>query len=144
MALLLASRALVDELHARLAVAGHPGLRPAHGFALQAVGPQGTTAGALAAHLGITKQGGGQLVDELARLGYVERRPPAADARRKPVVLTERGRDVLERSAEALEELRREWADRVGDRRLRAMEDDLLTAVALFADPARPGLRPVW
>ncbi|HXO23629.1 MAG TPA: hypothetical protein VN870_03555, partial [Streptosporangiaceae bacterium] len=32
------------ELHAELARRGHPDLRPAHGFALQAIGPSGATA----------------------------------------------------------------------------------------------------
>ena len=37
-------RTLIDRLHAELAVQGHPELRPAHGFALQAIGRAGTTA----------------------------------------------------------------------------------------------------
>ena len=34
-------RALIDALHAELAVQGHPGVRPAYGFAMQAIGPHG-------------------------------------------------------------------------------------------------------
>ena len=37
-------RSIIDELHAELARRGHPDLRPAHGFALQAIGPGGATA----------------------------------------------------------------------------------------------------
>ena len=37
-------RSIIDELHAELARRGHPDLRPAHGFALQAIGPHGATA----------------------------------------------------------------------------------------------------
>jgi DNA-binding MarR family transcriptional regulator len=143
-ALLVASRALFDELHARLARTGHPDLRPAHGFALQAVGSGGTTSSELAIHLGITKQGAGQMVDELVRLGYVERRGGLADRRRKALILTDQGHEVLRHSAELLEALRAEWADRVGDERLQAMEVDLGAAAELFGDSGRPGLRPVW
>ena len=42
--LLFASRALFDELHRRLAAAGHNRLRPPHGFLFQALGPDGATA----------------------------------------------------------------------------------------------------
>jgi len=31
-------RALIDALHAELAAQGHPGVRPAYGFAMQAIG----------------------------------------------------------------------------------------------------------
>src|SRR5436305_6021246 len=34
-------RAIIDELHAELGRRGHPDMRPAHGFAMQAVGPRG-------------------------------------------------------------------------------------------------------
>ena len=37
-------RSIIDELHAELARCGHPDLRPAHGFALQAIGHGGATA----------------------------------------------------------------------------------------------------
>lgn len=44
-ALLLAGafRAFIDRVHGELARNGHPGARPAHGFALQAIGPHGAT-----------------------------------------------------------------------------------------------------
>ena len=37
-------RSLIDQLHAELAVRGHPDLRPAYGFAMQAIGVRGATA----------------------------------------------------------------------------------------------------
>src|SRR5437762_1039413 len=37
-------RSIIDELHAELARRGHPDVRPAHGFALQAIGLGGATA----------------------------------------------------------------------------------------------------
>ena len=37
-------RSIIDELHAELARRGHPDMRPAHGFALQAIGLGGATA----------------------------------------------------------------------------------------------------
>ncbi len=142
-ALLQSSRALVDELHARLEQRGHPGLRPVHGYAFQSVGAGGTTSGALAVDLGMTKQAAGQIVDELARKGYLRRTSDAADRRRKLIVLTERGEDCLRQSAAIFEELRREWTERVGADRLAALDEDLRALLDLYQRPGQ-GLRPVW
>lgn len=123
--LLLGFRALIDDLHAELARQGHPDLRPMHGFVFQAIGPDGTTAVELGRRLGISKQAAGKTIDALGRLSYVERDTDPNDARRRVVRLTGRGIDALERSARILEELRTQWAKRLGDARLRTLEDDL-------------------
>jgi DNA-binding MarR family transcriptional regulator len=123
--LLLGFRTLVDELHAQLAREGHPGVRPVHGFALQAIGPGGTTAAELGRRLGVSKQAAGKTIDALQQLGYAERGDDPADARRKMVTLTARGSDCLVRSARIFEELRGGWAQVLGEKRLRALEDDL-------------------
>ena len=46
----------VDALHVELAEQGHPEARPLHGFALQAIGPDGCTINELGQRLGVTKQ----------------------------------------------------------------------------------------
>lgn len=141
--LLRASRALVDALHARLAERGHPGLRPAHGYAFQTIGAAGATGTRLAERLGMTKQAAGQLVDELERLGYVRREPDPGDARRKLVRLTARGEDALRQSAEVFEELRDEWAATLGDpAALDALVTTLRAGTAALGDS--DALRPVW
>jgi DNA-binding MarR family transcriptional regulator len=118
-------RMLIDELHAELARQGHPDMRPMHGFVFQAVGPGGTTAAQLARRLGISKQAAGKTIDSLERLGYLERRPDPADARRKVVRLTGRAVDALDRSARVFDDLRARWAEVIGAERLRALEADL-------------------
>jgi DNA-binding MarR family transcriptional regulator len=123
--LLLAFRVLIDELHAELARQGHPDTRPMHGFAFQAIGPDGTTAAELGRRLGISKQAAGKTIDSLERLGYLERGPDPRDARRKVVRLTGRAVDMLERSARIFDDLRARWAEIIGAERLRAMEADL-------------------
>ena len=123
--LLLGFRVLIDELHAELARQGHPGLRPMHGFVFQAIGPGGTTAAGLGRRLGISKQAAGKTIDALEQLGYVERGPDPADARRKVVRLTGRAIDALERSARIFDDLRARWAEVIGAERLRAIEADL-------------------
>jgi DNA-binding MarR family transcriptional regulator len=123
--LLLGFRVLIDELHAELARQGHPDLRPMHGFVFQAIGPRGTTAAELGRRLGISKQAAGKTVDALERLGYAERGPDPADARRKVVRLTGRAVDALQRSAQIFDDLWDRWAEVIGTERLRAIETDL-------------------
>ncbi|MEH0845150.1 MarR family transcriptional regulator [Micromonospora sp. CPCC 205711] len=132
--LLAGFRTLIDELHAELARQGHPDLRPLHGFVLQAVGVDGTTASELGQRLGVSKQAAGKTVDRLVALGYLERVDDPADARRKLVRMTGRGLDGLRRSAVVFDALRDRWAATLGADRVDAMEDDLrrVTAADLF------------
>ena len=122
-------RTLVDRLHAELARQGHPDVRPAHGFALQAIGRDGATATELGKRLGVSKQAAGKTIDRLVELGYAERTADAADARRKLVRLTPRGYDVLARSAAVFEQLRAEWTAQLGVDGVRAMEASLRAVV---------------
>jgi DNA-binding MarR family transcriptional regulator len=125
--LFLGFRTLIDEVHAELARQGHPDLRPMHGFVLQAVGLDGTTAVDLGRRLGISKQAAGKTIDTLEQLGYLQRAADPADARRKIVRLTDRALDALARSAMLFDVQRARWAQALGPARLRALEDDLRT-----------------
>ncbi|MEV6911351.1 MarR family winged helix-turn-helix transcriptional regulator [Amycolatopsis sp. NPDC051071] len=120
-------RTIADRLHVELAAQGHPDVRPAYGFAMQAIGRDGATASEIGRRLGVTKQAAGKTVDKLERLGYVERADDPADARRKVVRLTARGLDSLGRSAVIFEQLREDWVDALGADRVRALETDLRT-----------------
>ncbi|WHM38134.1 MarR family winged helix-turn-helix transcriptional regulator [Streptomyces sp. BPTC-684] len=122
-------RSLIDRLHAELARQGHPDLRPAHGFALQAVGPGGATASEIGRRLGVSKQAAGKTVDRLEALGYAERADDPADARRKVVRITPRGLDALARSAAVFDELRADWVRTLGAGPVRDMETALRTVV---------------
>lgn len=122
-------RSLIDQLHTELAAQGHPGLRPAQGFAMQAIGPHGATASELGRRLGISKQAAGKAVDRLADLGYVERVDDAADGRRKLVRLTPRGVDSLVTSAAIFDTLRARWAATLGSTRLAEVESALRLVV---------------
>ncbi len=126
-------RMLIDRLHEELARQGHADARPAHGFALQAIGA-GVTASELGRRLGVSKQAAGKTVDRLVRLGYVERVASEADARAKVVRLTPLGLDLLNRSAAIFDELRAEWVRTLGSEQVAAVETALRTVVP-------PGLR---
>jgi DNA-binding MarR family transcriptional regulator len=122
-------RTLIDGLHAELARRGHPDVRPAYGFAMQAIGTRGATATEIGQRLGVSKQAAGKTVDRLAALGYVERADDAADGRRKLIKLTPRGIDSLVQSAQIFDELRADWVRTLGAQRVADLESALRTVV---------------
>ncbi len=144
--LITALRVLVDEMHRRLTAAGHPGLRPAHGFALNAVGENGTTTVRLGELLGMTKQGAAKLVRTLTDLGYLHSAPHDHDGRARLLRLTPRGLDALHTAAAIQRDLEAELADRIGGDDARALRRALHACVrhAVHADPATVPLRPLW
>ncbi|MFI6940539.1 MarR family winged helix-turn-helix transcriptional regulator [Streptomyces sp. NPDC050418] len=129
-------RTLIDALHTELADRGHPDSRPAYGFALQAIGPDGASASEIGRRLGISKQAAGKTVDRLIALDYAERTDDPADARRKLIRRTPRGNEMLRLSAEIFDRLQADWTRTLGEDRLRALTEDLRTVV-----PARTALR---
>ncbi|MFG2798882.1 MarR family winged helix-turn-helix transcriptional regulator [Streptomyces pseudovenezuelae] len=112
--------------------------RPAWGFAFARLAPDGATVTELAAHLGVTKQAASQLVDEIVRKDYAERRPHPADARARLVVLTERGWACTRAAEEAAAEAVRAWTDVLGEGEVRALRERLGRIA-----PYGP-IRPAW
>jgi DNA-binding MarR family transcriptional regulator len=112
--------------------------RPAYGFAFARLAPHGATATDLAAHLGVTKQAASQLVDELVRKGYAERRPHPGDARARLVVLTESGWACTRAAEEAALEAVQPWVELLGESEVRVLCDRLRRIA-----PYGP-LRPTW
>lgn len=133
--LLMAFRQLLDDLHQELGLQGHPDVRPVHGFALQSVGPGGTTATEIGQRLGISKQAAGKTVDRLQQMGYLTRSPDPQDARRKVVTLTPHGWDCLARSARIFQDLHEKWAQQLGPARLQVMEEALREVTGPLALP---------
>lgn len=127
--LLLAFRALIDELHTELTEAGHPDFRPLHGIAFKAIG-DGTTAAALGRRLGVSKQAAGKTVEGLERDGYVERVPDPEDARSKLIRLTARGVEVQQLAFRIMGAQRAHWAERLGEEQVAALEAGLRAITA--------------
>lgn len=138
MSVLAAASGLLEEIHAGVVARGFDDLRPAHGFAFARIAPRGATAREIADHLGVTKQAGSQLVEELIAKGYVMRRPHPTDARARLVVLTDRGWACTRAAEQAAADAVNRWADVLGDQRLAALRD----MVAAVAPAGR--LRPMW
>src|SRR5215467_5771017 len=95
-ALLAASRALVDGISAGVRARGFADVRPAHGFAFTRLSRGGAT---------LT-----QLVAELAAKGYVERHPHPHDARARLIVLTQKGWACTRAAEAAIADTVRPWA----------------------------------
>jgi DNA-binding MarR family transcriptional regulator len=123
-------RSVIDELHAELARRGFSDLRPAHGFALQAIGVLGATATETAGRLGISKQAAGKTIDRMAELGYVRKADDDTDRRRKLVHITPRGLEALATSAMIFDDIRSRWAGVLGPDRMSALEADLRAMAA--------------
>jgi DNA-binding MarR family transcriptional regulator len=120
-------RSIIDELHAELARRGHADLRPAHGFAMQAIGMGGATASDVGRYLGISKQAAGKTIERLEELGYAQRAEDTADRRRKLTKLTPRGIEALTLSAMIFTEIRDRWARTLGEDRVDDLESALRT-----------------
>ena len=121
-ALLAAAGDLTQRINEGVVARGFEA-RPAWGFAFARLAPDGATVTELAGHLGVTKQAASQLVDEIVRKGYAERRPHPGDARARLVVLTERGWACTRAAEGAAAEAVRSWTDVLGESDVRALCD---------------------
>ncbi|MFE5036293.1 MarR family winged helix-turn-helix transcriptional regulator [Streptomyces sp. NPDC056683] len=137
-ALLAAAGELTQRINDGVVARGFEGMRPAHGFAFSRLAPDGATVTELAAHLGVTKQAASQLVDDIVRRGYAERRPHPGDARARLIVLTERGWACTRAAEEAAAEAVRGWGDVLGEGGVRVLWD-CLARIAPYGP-----LRPSW
>ncbi len=129
---------LVNGIQEGLARRGFEDVRPAHGFAFVRISSGDATTAKVAEHLGVTKQAGAQLVDQLVERGYVERRPDPLDGRARRLVLTDRGHACTV-AAEAAA------AETVGRWKRSLNESDFEQFAATLRALAEPGqLRPLW
>jgi DNA-binding MarR family transcriptional regulator len=104
------------------------GLRPSHHRVLGHVPPEGVTVTDLAERVGMTKQGIGQFVTQLADSGHLVVDPSPDDRRVRVVRRTATGDAAVRRLGDLLERLEADWANRVGTRRydeFRAILDEL-------------------
>ena len=124
-----ASEAMLVEFRAALVAAGYDDIRPTHGCVFRFVQEDGMRLTELAANAGMTKQSVGEVVDDLATLGYVERIPDPADRRAKLIRLTTKGEVARGIGAGLFTEIEARWADRYGADRLTDLRD-LLEEIA--------------
>jgi DNA-binding MarR family transcriptional regulator len=131
-----AKHAAIEELHTRLAEAGHGVIREGHGCVFGFIEPEGSRLTWLAQQSGLTKQAVGETVDDLQRLGYVERVPDPTDGRAKIVQLTEKGAAARQLGRSILSEVEQRWADEIGEERVAGMREALEDVHALVTGQA--------
>ncbi len=124
-------QSLVDELHERLAEAGYPDIRPAHGNVFGYMRKEGSRLTELAERAQLTKQTIGYLVDYLEERGYVERGPDPDDKRAKIIRLTAEGRELIGVAREIIGRIETRWGELLGEDRLEQLRELLKELNAL-------------
>jgi DNA-binding MarR family transcriptional regulator len=130
--------AMFAEFRVELAKTGYADVRPTHGCVFRFIRGEGMRLTELASLAGITKQSAGEMIDDLVRLGYVERIPDPADRRAKLICLTERGKEAQAAGRALIAELEQRWAERYGPDRfadLRALLEEIAAHEAPHAVP---------
>src|SRR5882672_7453333 len=115
-----------QDIDAALREAGFGDIRPPHANVFPFVPPEGISVSGLAELAQVRKQTMAEAVDQLERMGYVERRPDPRDRRSRLVFLTERGasvRPVTHATAARVEE---RWAQLTSPQELEALRASLL------------------
>jgi DNA-binding MarR family transcriptional regulator len=135
-----AHEAVLAEFRRDLAASGYDDIRPTHGCVFRFVRADGMRLTELAGLAGMTKQSVGELVDDLVRLGYVERAPDPLDGRAKLICLTDRGAEAQRVGFSLLAQLEARWAERFGPERFAQMRELLEEIVAAEAPAAVPEL----
>ncbi|HEX5909161.1 MAG TPA: MarR family transcriptional regulator [Thermoleophilaceae bacterium] len=130
-------RVMQDLVAQEVARRGFEDLRPALLAVGQHVRADGSRVTELAELSMLTKPTVVHMVDELERLGYVERRPDPADGRAKLVVLTGRGREAEAAGREAIAQIHEAWTALIGEPAMARLEADLRTLRDALWPPAR-------
>jgi DNA-binding MarR family transcriptional regulator len=117
------------EFHAKLKEAGHPTIRQGHGCVFRFIHEGGSRLTELAESSGLSKQAVGEVVDDLEKLGYVERAQDPQDGRAKVIRLTEQGADAQRTALDIFADIERDFAERYGAERVAIMRE-LLEEIA--------------
>jgi len=111
-------RRMLDRLHER----GFDDLDAAHLNVFQYPGPQGKRPSEVTAQARVSKQALNYLLNEVERLGYIERRSDPDDARSKRIVLTKRGESARQVIREAVTDVERDWEKQLGVKRFAVLK----------------------
>lgn len=120
---------------------GYGGLRPSFGPFLSLLWEEGRPLTTIASELAISKQACGQLANLVESAGYLERRPNPEDRRSRLVMLTARGRALVEQAVQIILESESAYEALVGPRAYRQFTSALAAlfhglGIPTHADPA--------
>ena len=136
----VAMEAMLVEFRSELVESEFSDVRPTHGCVFRFVRDEGMRLTRLAELAHMTKQSVGEIVDDLAERGYVERVPDPADKRAKLIRLTERGREAQAFGFGLFAEVEKRWMERYGRERIEALRETLEEIVLREAPGAVPEL----
>jgi DNA-binding MarR family transcriptional regulator len=125
-----------DHVDAALREAGFDGIRPRHANVFPFVPPEGIQVAELARLARVRKQTMAQTVEQLERLGYVERRPDPADRRARLVALTPRGEAVRPVGVAAGRQVEQQWAELIGEDELEELRALLIRLLGRLHPPS--------
>jgi len=114
-------RHMIQRLHER----GFRDLDVPHLNLLLFPGPEGMKPSELAARMRASKQSVNHLLGQLERSGYLERRDDRDDLRARRIHLTARGRSIALTLREAVLEVERDWEQKLGAKRFKALRQML-------------------
>jgi DNA-binding MarR family transcriptional regulator len=119
-------RHLAEQATDRLAARGHPGVRPAHDFALRAIAAGAGSVSEVGRRTSVSKQAAAKTVAFLEEGAYVLRSPDPSDGRRALLSVTDRGHALMGEGEAVFDELRASWESLVGRDRITDLQDALL------------------
>jgi DNA-binding MarR family transcriptional regulator len=108
------TRLFQTELFERLVAAGLEEARVPHTHVTAYIKAEGSRLTELAAMARMTLPAMSELVDDLQRIGIVERRPDPSDGRAKLICLTDAGWDAMRTARQAIADIEAEYARLVG------------------------------
>jgi DNA-binding MarR family transcriptional regulator len=117
--------ALIDGVGQRVSAAGFDDVRANHDCVFTYLAPQGTRLAELATQSRMAPQSVVWHVDQLERLGYVERVADPSDRRAKLIRPTKHGLAYMAAARDALADIERKWVEALGTNRLTQLRDIL-------------------
>jgi DNA-binding MarR family transcriptional regulator len=129
-----------DQMYERLVTAGYPDVTRSQFALLRFPGVDGMRPGEAAELAGLSKQTVNDLLSELERNGYLERRPHPADGRGRIVRLTQRGRRLQHTTHQISRQLEADWASHIGQDRFASLKktlEDMIASSSQGPDSAR-------
>lgn len=136
----MVSELILEDFRRDLEEVGYGDIRPGHGCVFGFLEADGMRLTDLAARAGMTKQSVGEAVDDLVKLGYVERVPDPADRRAKLIRLTEKGRTAQATGFGLFDRLEGRWRERHGAKRIALLRETLEDIVTSERPEAAPQL----
>lgn len=130
------TRLFQTELFERLVAAGLEDARVSHTHVTAYIKADGSRLTELAAQARMTLPAMSELVDDLQRIGIVERRPDPSDGRAKLICLTDAGWEAMRTARRVIAEIEADYARRLGPERFENAAqtlDELLRALTARA-----------